>query len=100
MRCSLPHFYPRAVCPFCASRELRWVPASGLGTVYSTTVVRSRAAMRNIALIDLDEGPRMMSRVEEIEPEHVAIGMRVTAFIIDDGGTPLVIFTPGIGGSR
>jgi uncharacterized OB-fold protein len=46
-----------------------------------------------VALIDLAEGPRMMSRVIGIAPEAVEIGMNVKARIIDDGG-PIVVFEP------
>jgi Predicted nucleic-acid-binding protein containing a Zn-ribbon len=68
---------------------------SGLGTVYSTTIVRRKAedgGDYNVALIDLKEGVRMMSRVEGISPEAVAIGMSVQARIIDDQGGKLVVF--------
>ena len=75
-------YYPRAVAPL-TGEDLEWVEASGLGTVYSTTVVRKRPPepSSNIALIDLDEGPRMMSRVEGVDPGEVRIGMRVRARI-------------------
>jgi uncharacterized OB-fold protein len=46
----------------------------------------------NVALIDLAEGPRMMSRVEGVEPAAVAIGMAVQARIIDQDGEPVVVF--------
>ena len=66
--------------------EWEWVEASGLGTVYSTTVVRSKSGNHNVALIDLAEGPRMMSRVVGLCPESVVIGMQVRARIdvLDD----------------
>ncbi len=90
-------FYPRVVCPHCGSERLRWVAASGAGTVYSTTVVRRRAADGgdyNVALIDLAEGPRMMSRVVGLAPEAVRIGMKVCALITGEGEAALVEFTP------
>jgi len=95
--CSKHVFYPRVVCIHCGSPGLEWVPASGKGTVYSTTIVRRKADAGgdlNIALIDLEEGVRMMSRVEEIPPEQVRIGMAVKARIITDHDHPLVVFTP------
>lgn len=90
------HFYPRAIEPGTGRDDLEWVPASGLGTVYSTTVVRARppAASYNVALIDLAEGPRMMSRVEGLAPEAVTIGMAVRARIVDEGGSHFVVFDP------
>ena len=75
-------YYQRAVAPL-TGEDLEWVESSGLGKVYSTTVVRKRPPepSTNIALIDLDEGPRMMSQVEGIHPGEVSIGMRVRARI-------------------
>lgn len=88
-------FYPRMICPHCGSDQLEWFMPSGQGTVYSTTVVRRKAEAGgdyNVALIDLKEGVRMMSRVEGISPEAVAIGMPVQATIIDGEGGKLVVF--------
>ncbi len=88
--CARYVFYPRVLCPHCASTSLAWKSAAGLGTVYSTTVVARReteGGPYNVALVDLDEGVRMMSRVEGIvAPDQVVIGQRVNAFIgrIDD----------------
>jgi len=71
-------FYPRVVCPYSASTELEWRVSRGLGTVYATTVTHPmQGAPYNIALVDCDEGFRLMSRVEEIDPMAVEIGMRV-----------------------
>jgi uncharacterized OB-fold protein len=88
---------PRALCPQCGGTDLRWQDASGAGTVYATTIVRDRPEKggdRNIALIDLAEGARLMSRVEGLAPEAVRIGMRVKARIVLDVGGPLVVFDP------
>jgi uncharacterized protein len=72
-------FYPRLVCPYSGSTVLEWRVASGLGTVYATTVTHpQQGTPYNVALIDCDEGFRLMSRVEDIEPMAVRIGMRVT----------------------
>ncbi len=87
-------FYPRVLAPGTGARDLEWVQASGRGVVYSTTVVRKKPPepSYNVALIDLAEGPRMMSRVEGLEPSAVAIGMAVQARIIDQDGEPVVVF--------
>jgi uncharacterized OB-fold protein len=90
-------FPPRALCPRCGSTDLRWQAASGGGTVYSTTVVRDRpenGGDRNIALIDLAEGARLMSRVEGLPPDQVRIGMTVKARIAKTDGGPLLVFDP------
>jgi len=93
--CARHVFYPRVLCNHCGSPELSWVDASGNGTVYSTTVVRRKADAGgdiNIALIDLEEDVRMMSRVEGMAPEEVRIGMPVKAGIVIEHDQPLVVF--------
>ena len=95
--CGRSIFYPRALCPHCGGSELSEREASGRGTVHATSVVRRRPEQGpayNVALIDLEEGPRMMSRVETIAPEAVRIGMAVTAVIDHSGADPTVVFHP------
>ena len=89
-------FYPRIAEPATGATDLEWVEASGGGTVYATSTMRQRAPAQsyNLALIDLDEGPRMMSRVESIDSAAVRIGMRVQARIAVEGDAPLVVFDP------
>jgi len=89
-------FHPRVAEPKTGCNDLEWVEASGRGIVYSTTVIRMKppAVSYNLSLIDLEEGPRMMSRVEGIDPESVTIGMAVKARISQVDGAPLVLFTP------
>jgi uncharacterized OB-fold protein len=73
-----PVFYPREVSPFDITERLEWKVSKGLGTVHSTTFVNDRKlGDYNVALIDCDEGFRLMSRVENIPPKDVRIGMRV-----------------------
>ena len=80
-------FYPRVICPFTGSDRLEWRVSAGLGTVYATTVTHPReGAPYNVALIDCDEGFRLMSRVEDIAPEAVRIGMRVRFRVRRPGG--------------
>jgi len=88
-------FYPRVAEPG-SGEELEWVEASGEGVVYATTVVYPKPPLPsyNVALIDLAEGVRMMSRVEGLPPAEIAIGMRVKARIIQESGSALVVFTP------
>lgn len=93
--CSRHVFFPRVLCPHCGADRLDWTTASGRGTVYSTTVLRRKpdaGGDLNLALIDLEEGVRMMSRVEGMAPEQVRIGMPVRARIIEHHGQPLVVF--------
>jgi uncharacterized OB-fold protein len=89
-------FYPRTVAPGTGARDMDWVEVSGLGSVYSTTVVRKKPPepSYNVALIDLAEGPRMMSRVEGIAPDAVRIGMPVKAKIVHQDGEAVIVFEP------
>ncbi len=85
-------FYPRILVPGTGEQDLDWVPASGGATVYAITVNRTREGAYNLALVDLDEGPRMMTRIDGMET--VPIGTRVRARIVEEDGAPLVVFTP------
>ena len=90
-------FYPGVISPFTGSDRLEWRMSAGLGTVYATTVVHPREGVPyNVALIDCDEGFRLMSRVEDIPPEAVKIGMRVKFRVYRTGGDepPYPVFTP------
>ena len=79
--------YPRVICPFTGGDRLEWRVSAGIGTVYATTVTHPReGAPYNVALIDCDEGFRLMSRVEDIGPEAVKIGMRVKFRVHRPGG--------------
>jgi uncharacterized OB-fold protein len=96
--CGRHVFYPRgSVCPHCGGRGLDWVTAAGGGVVHSFTVVHrappefAAEAPYVVALIDLDEGPRMMSRLTGVEPAEVAVGMPVELSI--SGDPPLPYFT-------
>lgn len=89
-------FYPRVCEPATGESDLEWIEASGEGRVHATTVMRPKPpqAPYNVALIDLAEGPRMMSRVEGVAPEQVAIGMDVVASIAREGEESIVVFRP------
>ncbi len=98
-----PVFFPRVIAPKSGSANLEWRISKGMGTVYSTTTVyggRDQPA-HNVALIDVDEGFRMMSRVEGIDPLKVQIGMRVKVTMNpgDDKQPPYPVFTLA-GGSK
>jgi len=95
--CSLSFFYPRAICRHCGSAELSWTRPRSPARVYSTTVVRRKphdGGDYNVAIIELQEGPRMMARVEDLDPELVQIGMAVEPRIRQDGNVPVLVFVP------
>lgn len=95
-------YYPRAFTVGMSSKDAEWVDVCGLGHVYSTTIVRRPAKHGgdfNVALVELDEGPRMLTRVLGILPDEVTIGMRVKARIEmpawePSASQPLVVFYP------
>lgn len=87
-------FFPRVAEPGTGARDLEWVEVSGRGIVHATTIMRPKPpqAPYNVALIELEEGPRLMSRVEGVAPEAVKIGMRVKARVANEDGTPILLF--------
>lgn len=97
-------FPPRPVAPGTGEDDLEWVEASGLGEVYALTVIPrkpERGGDYNIALVELAEGPRMMTRIVGIDPSGIAIGMKVRARIavpdfdeLKGGDQPVVLFEP------
>jgi uncharacterized protein len=89
-------FPPRALATGTGEDDLEWVEASGGGTVYSVSVISPKPPSEpyNVVLVDLDEGPRMMSRIEGIAAQDVAIGLRVKARIASKNGDPIVVFDP------
>ena len=90
-------FYPRVTAPGSGHDRLEWRISAGVGTVYATTAVQVRNAdPYNVALIDLDEGFRMMSRVEDIPADAVTIGLRVKCRMHQPDGEdpPYPIFIP------
>lgn len=92
-----PVFFPRVVCPYTGSARLEWRVSKGIGTVYATTYVQPKdSPPHNIALIDLDEGFRLMSRVEALPPGEVRIGMRVALRVHEASGDspPYPVFVP------
>jgi uncharacterized OB-fold protein len=77
-------FYPRTLEPGSGSNDLEWVPTSGRGVVYACTTIRRKAERGgdfNVSIVQLDEGPRLTTRVLGIAPASVRIGLRVTAKI-------------------
>jgi uncharacterized protein len=81
--CGHAQLYPRLDCMRCRS-SVHWEDASGFATVYSFTVIRQHFArtFRHllplvVALVDLDEGPRLMTNLVEVDPDEVRVGLRV-----------------------
>ena len=80
--CARFQFYPRCICSHCTGTRLEWQTVSGRGVLASYTVVQrgisaGYPAPYVVALIDLAEGPRMMSSVTGAEPEELRVGAAV-----------------------
>lgn len=91
--CGKPIHYPRCACPHCGSDRLGWRPASGCGSVYSYTVVVNNAPSAFladmpyvVAVIELDEGVRMLSNIVDCDPEQLRcdLPVEVTFERLDD----------------
>ena len=96
-------FYPRSNCPGCLGRELEWRELSGAGTLYTFTISRRPTAPpfaddvpQLLAVVELDEGPRMTSTLVNVEEDQIQIGMRLRPVFEDhpDGGATLLRYEP------
>jgi uncharacterized OB-fold protein len=90
-------FPPRVMEPGTGDTDLEWIEATGLGTIYSLTWVSQKppAPPYNVAVVRLDEGAQLMSRVDGAMPETLHIGQRVRAKIAaQDDGAPILLFEP------
>lgn len=93
--CGQSHYYPRRLCPFCGSDATEWQPASGVGTIYSYSVMRRAEVPYAIAYVTLDEGVTMMTNLVDCDFDALRIGQRVRlVFTPTDGGPPVPTFTP------
>ena len=100
--CGKPYFYPRSVCPACGSRNVEWFTASGRATLYSY-VINHRAAPGfaddapyAIAVVQLDEGPRMMTNIIGLPatPEALVLDMPLQVTFEPRGHVSLPQFKP------
>ena len=83
--CQQYQFYPRLYCMQCGSVELQWVQASGYGVIYSYTIIHQNKSPEfvhetpyNVAIVQLEEGPRMLSNIVDIEPVGLQVELPVT----------------------
>ena len=93
--CGELHYYPRAICPFCASERTEWVAAQGRGRIYSFSVMRRVAEPYAIAYVTLDEGVTMLTNLVDCDLERLRIGDPVQlVFKPAAGGEMIPMFTP------
>ncbi|MFJ9410432.1 Zn-ribbon domain-containing OB-fold protein [Streptomyces sp. NPDC101393] len=83
--CGAAHHYPREFCPYCWSEDVLWEPAGGSATLYTWSVVHRNdlppfggRVPYVAAVVDLAEGPRMMTEVVECDEQDLRIGMPLT----------------------
>lgn len=82
--CGHVQFPPRAFCTHCLSDALEWAPTGGRGHVHTFTVCRiaPSAAFESqlpyvVAIVELDEGVRLLANILGVEPDRVTVGARV-----------------------
>jgi uncharacterized OB-fold protein len=100
-RCSLLSWPPKARCPACGA-DIEWIASSGRGVVHTFTVVRQhpepyfRARLPYVvAMVDVEEGVRILANVVDCDAERVRIGMAVAVAFVDVGdGLSLPVFRP------
>ena len=93
--CGERHHYPRAICPFCGSDRTEWKDATGMGVIYSFSVMRRSSPPYVIAYVTLDEGPTIMTGLVDCDLDALRIGQPVrVAWTPTDGGPPVPMFTP------
>jgi uncharacterized protein len=88
--CGQKIFYPRKFCPECWSADLTWSEASGRAKIFSCSTTLAGVEERFeadlpfvLALVDLEEGIRMMTNIVNCNPEEVRIGMDVEVVFED-----------------
>ncbi|WP_243062218.1 Zn-ribbon domain-containing OB-fold protein [Humibacter sp. RRB41] len=100
--CEKFYFYPRPYCPKCNSDNVEWRVVSGKGSLASYNINYRPFPMfgteepQVIALVELDEGVRLMTNVVGIEPvpENLPLGLRVQVAFEPRGDQFLPVFTP------
>lgn len=82
--CGLIRFPPSILCASCLSEQTEWVKLSGRGTVFSWIVIHQSQhpafnpdTPYNVAIVELEEGPRMHTNIVECENDDIRIGMPV-----------------------
>ncbi|MER5949407.1 OB-fold domain-containing protein [Streptomyces sp. NPDC001904] len=103
--CGRSHHYPREFCPFCWSEDVHWRPASGRATLYTWSVVHRNdlppfgaRTPYVAAVVDLAEGPRMMTEVVECGQDALRVGMELAVCFRaagdGDGAVAVPVFRP------
>jgi uncharacterized OB-fold protein len=93
--CGRAHYYPRPVCPFCASMKTEWRQSSGEGTIYSFSVVHRASPPYVMAYVTLAEGVTLLTHLVECDSSDLRIGQSVrVVFRPAEDGRSIPMFTP------
>lgn len=99
-RCNHPIWYPKRFCGACGTLDVEWRQVSGAGEIYSFSQVhRGEGDYREcrfiLALVDLDEGARLLTNIVDADAADLKIGQRVNVVFQDAGDdAALPRFTP------
>jgi uncharacterized protein len=98
--CDQAFFYPRSHCPACLGADVEWTVASGRGTLHTYVIAQHAApgfeAPYAIAIVALEEGPRMMANIIGVPqtPEHLVLDMPLVVDFVEQGAVTLPQFRP------
>jgi len=100
--CGEAHYYPRPFCPRCGGDTVSWEEASGAATLYTWSVVHqndlppfNERVPYVAAVVDLAEGPRMMTNVVDCDVGDLRVGMALQVGFRDIGeGFQVPVFHP------
>lgn len=101
--CSTLFYYPRACCPECLSPDLDWREVAGTGTLYTYTIARrpthplfADEVPQRLAVVELDEGPKLTTTLVDVRDEDIRIGMRLAPVFEKqpDGKATLLRYRP------
>jgi uncharacterized OB-fold protein len=95
-------WYPRLVCPVCGSQSVTYTEVSGRGTIYARAVMRRgdgpyrEVAPYVLAMVQLEEGPTMMTNIVGADPETIVVGQAVHVVFdrVPDGTDAVPRFAP------
>ena len=94
--CGEAHWYPRSICPFCASSDTVWEESPGEGVIYTFSVMRANTPVQYaIGYVTLDEGVSLMTNFVDCDLDALSIGQRVKLkWTPTENGPPVFTFTP------
>ncbi|MCW2882154.1 MAG: hypothetical protein JWQ95_6254 [Sphaerisporangium sp.] len=99
--CGLHYFYPRPFCRHCASGDVSWVEVSGHARLASYVITRHpqrgfEPVSPVIAIVELDEGPRLMTNIVDIapDPDLLRLDMPLRVRFHQRDGVTLPVFAP------